>query len=72
MTQTDYTSYENVAKKLDGKRIMLVGGAGFIGHNLALELSKLGASVMIVDNLMVNSLIDNVFDSHRELSLIHI
>ena len=65
MTQTDYTSYENVAKKLDGKRIMLVGGAGFIGHNLALELSKLGASVMIVDNLMVNSLIDNVFDSHR-------
>jgi len=62
----DCTSYETVAKKLTGKRVMLIGGAGFIGHNLALELSQLGADVMIVDNLMVNSLIDNVFDSQQK------
>jgi nucleoside-diphosphate-sugar epimerase len=37
------------------KRIMLVGGAGFIGHNLALELARLGADVSIIDSLFVNS-----------------
>ena len=37
------------------KRIMLVGGAGFIGHNLALELARRGADVSIIDSLFVNS-----------------
>ena len=49
-------------KKLAGERVMLVGGAGFIGHNLALELRRMGVETMVVDNLMVNSLIDNVYD----------
>ena len=53
--------YETLAPKLSGQRIMLIGGAGFIGHNLALELARMGATVMIVDNLMVNSLIENSF-----------
>lgn len=34
-------------------RIALVGGAGFIGHNLALSLDH---EVMVADNLMVNNL----------------
>lgn len=39
------------------RRIVLIGGAGFIGHNLALELKKLGAEVSIIDGLMVNNLL---------------
>jgi nucleoside-diphosphate-sugar epimerase len=47
--------------RLAPERVMLVGGAGFIGHNLALELRRLGVETMVVDNLMVNSLIENVY-----------
>lgn len=52
-----------VRQKLHSERIMLVGGAGFIGHNLALGLRQLGVEVMIADNLMVNSLVDTVYGS---------
>lgn len=38
------------------KRITLIGGAGFIGHNLALHLKSLGAEVSIIDSLQVNNL----------------
>ena len=41
---------------LSGKCIALIGGAGFIGHNLALELVRLGAEVHIIDSLQVNNL----------------
>jgi nucleoside-diphosphate-sugar epimerase len=44
-------------KDLDGKRVLLVGGAGFIGHNLALALRARGADVAIVDSLQVNNLL---------------
>ena len=40
-----------------GKRVALIGGAGFIGHNLALELSRQGADVSVVDGLQVNNLL---------------
>lgn len=53
--------YESLRAKLKGQRILLVGGAGFIGHNLGLELAHMGAEVMIADNLMINSLIENCF-----------
>ena len=39
------------------KKICIVGGAGFIGHNLALQLKNAGYEVTCVDNLMVNNLI---------------
>ena len=42
---------------IKGRRILLLGGAGFIGHNLALTLKKLGADVSIVDGLQVNNLL---------------
>jgi nucleoside-diphosphate-sugar epimerase len=42
---------------LESRRIALIGGAGFIGHNLALELAARGAEVMVVDSLHVNNLI---------------
>ena len=43
-------------KKLKGKRVALVGGAGFIGHNLALKLRELGAEPYVIDGLQVNSI----------------
>jgi nucleoside-diphosphate-sugar epimerase len=39
-----------------GKRIVLIGGAGFIGHHLALKLKGMGAEVEIIDGLQVNNL----------------
>ncbi len=39
------------------KKICIVGGAGFIGHNLAIQLRTSGFEVTCVDNLMVNNLI---------------
>jgi nucleoside-diphosphate-sugar epimerase len=39
------------------KKILLVGGCGFIGHNLALHLKKKGNSVSIVDSLSVNNVL---------------
>jgi len=41
---------------IKGKRIALIGGAGFIGHNLALKLSELGAEPHVFDSLQVNNL----------------
>jgi len=39
------------------KKILLVGGCGFIGHNLAIHLKKLGANSIIVDSLSVNNIL---------------
>ena len=38
------------------QKIVLVGGAGFIGHNLALELKRLGADVQVIDSLHINNI----------------
>jgi nucleoside-diphosphate-sugar epimerase len=46
-----------VKPTLQGKRVLLIGGAGFIGHNLALELKQRGADVSIIDGLQVNNLL---------------
>lgn len=43
-------------EKINGTKIALIGGAGFIGHNLALHLHSLGAEVSIIDSLQVNNL----------------
>ena len=43
-------------KKLKSKRIAIVGGAGFIGHNLALQLKDLGAEPHVIDGLQVNNI----------------
>ncbi len=42
--------------ELRGRKVALIGGAGFIGHNLALMLARLGAEVHVVDSLQVNNL----------------
>ncbi|MDC2978449.1 NAD(P)-dependent oxidoreductase [Pelagibacteraceae bacterium] len=38
------------------KKIAIVGGAGFIGHNLAIYLKKYGYDPFIIDSLSVNNL----------------
>ncbi len=42
--------------RFKGKKIALVGGAGFIGHNLALKLKEIGAEAHVIDSLQVNHL----------------
>jgi nucleoside-diphosphate-sugar epimerase len=58
-------SMQTIAARLQGQRVMLVGGAGFIGHNLALKLAEMKVETMIVDNLVVNNLIDNEYTATR-------
>ncbi len=57
---------------LKDRRIALVGGAGFIGHHLALELASRGADVHVIDGLQVNHLIHVASQEnlpHRDLYL---
>ena len=56
---------------------MLIGGAGFIGHNLALHLKSLGASVCVVDGLAVNNImaftssVDDTPNGKLYLNILH-
>ncbi len=45
-----------MSESLAGRRVALIGGAGFIGHNLAIDLKSRGADVHIIDSLQVNNL----------------
>jgi len=42
---------------MKSKNIALIGGAGFIGHNLAISLKKRGHEPIIIDSLAVNNLL---------------
>jgi nucleoside-diphosphate-sugar epimerase len=42
--------------EIKGKKILLIGGAGFVGHHLGQALVAKGAKVDIVDSLQVNNL----------------
>ena len=55
-------SNQRNADNLNGQRIMLIGGAGFIGHHLALELRKQNASVTVIDNLQINNIVQILND----------
>ena len=41
---------------IKSKKILIIGGAGFIGHNLALKLKSLKAKVLVVDGLAINNI----------------
>ena len=51
---------------LQGRRVALVGGAGFIGTRLALRLVELGAFVEVVDSLQVNNLLHYISQPQLE------
>ena len=42
---------------IKGKRIAIIGGTGFIGHHMALEMKAQGAEVHVIDSLNVNSML---------------
>jgi len=62
-----------VLPELRGKKIVLIGGAGFIGHHLALELKRQGAEVSVIDGLQVNNLLslhcESCTNAERDLYL---
>lgn len=43
---------------IKNRRIVLIGGSGFIGHHLALRLKELGAEISVIDGLQVNNLLE--------------
>ncbi len=51
---------------IKNRKILIIGGAGFIGHNLALRLKSLGAKVSVLDGLVVNN-IYSVRDNENNL-----
>ncbi len=53
-----------IKDNLSGERVALIGGAGFIGHNLAAHLRQYGTDVMIMDNLMQNNVTANITASN--------
>ena len=59
--------------ELRGRKIAIIGGAGFIGHTLGLALKAQGAHVEIIDSLQVNNLLwfasGNNDPANRELNL---
>ena len=66
-TKLDYSK-----QNLKNEKIMLVGGAGFIGHHLALALREKDANVIVVDHLQVNNIVhilnsSDYFPKQREL-----
>ena len=42
---------------LKNKKVLIIGGAGFIGHNLALKLKKLKYKVSLVESLEINNIL---------------
>ncbi len=48
---------------MKNKKILIIGGAGFIGFNLALYLKKLECEVTVIDSLQVNNLMTVLSDS---------
>jgi UDP-glucose 4-epimerase len=68
-----------------GKEVLITGGLGFIGSNLAIELVKLGAHVTIIDNMLPrqgsnlfnikeieNKVSVNISDVRNQLSMNHL
>ena len=56
---------------MSGRRVAILGGAGFIGHHLALYLAERDIDVHVVDSLQINNLVavatDERYRPHRDL-----
>ena len=62
---------------MTGRRVAIVGGAGFIGHKLALALRQREADVHVIDSLQINNLgaftakVPEFYDRALYLRIIH-
>jgi len=56
--------------ELVGKEILVTGGAGFLGQNLASELLRLGAEVTIYDYMIPEELRDSPYFKQGQLHLV--
>lgn len=55
-------------RRLDGKKILITGGLGFMGSNLAVKCVELGADVTILDNSFER--IENIRDIEQKVKLV--
>jgi len=61
-----------VTTSVAGRSVAIIGGAGFIGHHLAVALAAIGADVHVIDGLQVNNILSitsAVPDRNRDLYL---
>ena len=54
---------------MKNKTILLVGGCGFIGHNLAIKLKKMGYEPVVVDSLQINNILSIKDTSENKFKL---
>lgn len=59
------------SKDLKEKRVLVTGGAGFIGSELTSQLVERGASVLVVDNL-INGRKENLSELPKEQCTLHV
>ncbi|NJN80720.1 MAG: SDR family NAD(P)-dependent oxidoreductase, partial [Anaerolineales bacterium] len=62
----------DIEKEYSGQKVLITGGLGFIGSNLARRLVEVGASVTIIDNLEAETGANlfNIHDIKDQIELI--
>jgi len=58
----------NILKKYDGQRVLVTGGAGFIGSHIVEKLVDLGARVTVIDTMLCGNKIEHL-EGHKNLSI---
>jgi UDP-glucose 4-epimerase len=58
----------DILKKYNGQRVVVTGGAGFIGSHLVEKLVDLGAKVTVIDTMLCGNKIERL-DGHPNLSV---
>jgi UDP-glucose 4-epimerase len=57
-----------ILKKYSGQRVLVTGGAGFIGSHLVEKLVDLGARVSVIDTMLCGNKIEHL-EGHKDLSI---
>jgi UDP-glucose 4-epimerase len=58
----------DILEKYDGQRVLVTGGAGFIGSHLVEKLLDLGARVSVIDTMLCGNKIEHL-EGHKNLSI---